>query len=128
MSADSGPATGEAVRIDKPWGYEILWARTDRYVGKILHIEAGKRLSYQYHERKEETLRVQSGRMRLLYDAGEGERTLEMGPGDVFHVHPGTKHRMEAITDVDVIEVSTPELDDVVRLADDYGREGTSTP
>ena len=128
MTLKSGPPDGGITRVEKPWGYEIIWARTDRYVGKILHIEAGKRLSYQYHRRKEETLRVQSGRMRLLYDEGEGERLLEMGAGDVFHVRPGTKHRMEAVTDVDVIEVSTPELDDVVRLADDYGREGTSTP
>ena len=115
-------------RVEKPWGYELIWAQTDRYVGKILHINAGEQLSYQYHERKEETLRVQSGRMLLVYDEGKGKKELEMGEGDVFHVSPGTRHRMTALTDVDVIEVSTPELDDVVRLEDAYGREGTHEP
>jgi len=118
----------EPTRVDKPWGHEIIWARTDRYVGKILHITAGKRLSYQYHRVKEETLRVERGTLKLVYDEGDGVRETEMGPGAVFHVPPGTKHRMEAVTDVDVVEVSTPELDDVVRLEDDYGREGTSAP
>ena len=115
-------------RIEKPWGYEIIWAVTDQYVGKILHIKAGGRLSYQYHERKEETLRVQSGKLRMTFDLceGQGEEVKDMVEGDVFHVAPGTRHRMEGLTDVDVIEVSTPELDDVVRLKDDYGREGTS--
>ncbi|RMG14958.1 MAG: cupin domain-containing protein [Deltaproteobacteria bacterium] len=128
MGDEPGSAGTLPRRVEKPWGYEIIWAHTDRYVGKVLHIEAGRRLSYQYHQRKEETLRVQSGRMCLTYDEGAGPRQIEMGPGAVFHVRPGTKHRMEALTDVDVIEVSTPELDDVVRLADDYGREGTSAP
>jgi mannose-6-phosphate isomerase len=115
-------------RVEKPWGHEIIWAKTDRYVGKILHIREGERLSLQYHEVKEETLRVQSGRLELLYDEGEGMRRMEMGPGDTYHVRPGTRHRMVGITDVDVIEVSTPELDDVVRLEDAYGREGTNAP
>ena len=118
----------ESTRVDKPWGHEIIWARTDRYVGKILHITAGQRLSYQYHRVKEETLRVLGGTMRLVFDVGEGQQEQEMGVGEVFHVSPGTKHRMIAVTDVDVLEVSTPELDDVVRLEDDYGREGTSAP
>lgn len=115
-------------RVEKPWGHEIIWARTDRYVGKILHIREGRRLSYQYHRVKEETLRVLSGRMRLVYDLGEGREERELAAGEVFHVRPGTKHRMIAVTDVDVLEVSTPELDDVVRLEDDFGREGTSAP
>ena len=115
-------------RIEKPWGYELIWAHTERYVAKILHIDAGRRLSFQYHEQKDETLRVQSGTMRLHYDEGEGLKTWDMGPGDIYHVRPGTRHRMEAVTDVDVFEVSTPELDDVVRLEDDFGREGTSAP
>jgi mannose-6-phosphate isomerase-like protein (cupin superfamily) len=115
-------------RVEKPWGYEIIWARTDRYVGKILHIEAGERLSYQYHERKEETLRVAEGRLRLIFDRGDGRQERVLGPGEVFHVAPGTRHRLIGETDVDVIEVSTPELDDVVRLEDAYGREGTSEP
>ena len=118
-------------RVEKPWGYEIWWARTDRYVGKILHVKQGESLSLQYHRVKEETIRVQSG--RLLFEtrpAGqEGElQRLEMNPGDVFHVTPGTVHRMTGLTDCDILEVSTPELDDVVRLEDRYGRQGTSKP
>jgi mannose-6-phosphate isomerase len=118
-------------RVEKPWGYEIWWALTDRYVGKVLHVKQGESLSLQYHRVKEETIRIQSG--RLLFEtrpAGqEGElRRLEMGPGDVFHVTPGTVHRMTGLTDCDILEVSTPELDDVVRLEDRYGRQGTSKP
>jgi mannose-6-phosphate isomerase len=118
-------------RVEKPWGYEIWWARTDRYVGKILHVNQGESLSLQYHRVKEETIRIQSG--RLLFEtrpAGqEGElQCLEMNPGDVFHVTPGTVHRMTGLTDCDILEVSTPELDDVVRLEDRYGRQGTSQP
>jgi quercetin dioxygenase-like cupin family protein len=117
--------------VEKPWGYEIWWARTDRYVGKILHVKQGESLSLQYHRVKEETIRIQSG--RLLFEtrpAGqEGElQRLEMNPGDVFHVAPGTVHRMTGLTDCDILEVSTPELDDVVRLEDRYGRQGTSKP
>ncbi len=117
-------------RVEKPWGYEIIWAHTERYVGKVLHIDAGQQLSYQYHELKEETLRVEQGRLRMVYDLcqGEGRQEKVMEKGDVFHVAPGTRHRMIAETDVDVVEVSTPELDDVVRLEDVYGREGTSEP
>lgn len=112
-------------RVDKPWGHELIWAQTDRYVGKVLHIRAGERLSRQYHRVKDETLFVQAGTMLLeLGDEGARE-TRRMGPGDVFHVVPGTIHRMVAETDVDVFEVSTPELDDVVRLEDRYGRSGT---
>jgi mannose-6-phosphate isomerase len=113
-------------RVDKPWGHELVWAETSRYVGKILHIQAGHRLSRQYHRVKEETLRVQSGEMDLEIGRAESVETRRMKPGDVFHVLPGTIHRMIAVTDVDVLEVSTPELDDVVRLEDVYGREGTS--
>lgn len=118
-------------RVEKPWGHEIWWARTDRYVGKILHLRRGESLSLQYHEVKEETIRVESGRLLLeVGPAGEpGElRELEMGPGDVFHITPGTLHRMTGLEDTDVLEVSTPELDDVVRLEDRYGRAGTSEP
>ena len=118
-------------RVEKPWGYEIWWARTDRYVGKILHVKQGESLSLQYHRVKEETIRIQSG--RLLFETRppgqEGElQRLEMNPGDVFHVTPGTVHRMTGLTDCDILEVSTPELDDVVRLEDRYGRQGTSKP
>jgi quercetin dioxygenase-like cupin family protein len=118
-------------RVDKPWGYEIWWARTERYVGKILHVNKGESLSLQYHNVKDETIMIQSG--LLLFQtrpAGEeGElRKLEMKPGDVFHITPGTLHRMTALEDCDIVEVSTPELDDVVRLEDRYGRAGTSQP
>jgi mannose-6-phosphate isomerase-like protein (cupin superfamily) len=115
-------------RINKPWGYEIVWAQTDRYVGKILHIAAGQKLSRQYHRKKDETFLVESGEMDLEIGQGADARTLRMGPRDSFHCPPQTVHRMVAITDVDVIEVSTPELDDVVRLEDAYGRTGTTEP
>jgi quercetin dioxygenase-like cupin family protein len=106
-------------RVEKPWGYELWWARTDRYVGKILHLAQGESLSLQYHNVKDETILLQSG--RLL-------RRIEMKPGDVFHIAPGTLHRMTGIEDCDILEVSTPELEDVVRLEDRYGRAGTSKP
>ena len=113
-------------RVEKPWGHELIWARTDRYVGKILHIDPGHVLSLQYHNKKDETILLWKG--RLLFEMHEnGEpRTYEVTPGERFHVTPGTVHRMTAIEDCDVIEVSTPELDDVVRLEDRYGRDGTS--
>jgi mannose-6-phosphate isomerase len=112
-------------RVEKPWGYEIHWAHTDRYVGKILHIKAGHALSLQYHNLKDETVYVHSG--KLLYEIEiDGQLTArEMLPGDSIHVTPKTVHRMTAIEDTDVLEASTPELDDVVRLQDRYGREGT---
>jgi quercetin dioxygenase-like cupin family protein len=121
----------EPKRVEKPWGHEIWWARTERYVGKILHVKKGECLSLQYHNVKDETIMLQSG--RLLFEtrpAGqEGDlRSIEMKPGDVFHITPGTLHRMTGLEDCDILEVSTPELDDVVRLEDRYGRAGTSKP
>lgn len=115
-------------RVEKPWGYELHWARTDRYVGKILHINAGHALSLQYHNRKEETILLWSGRM--LFELGQGSELarIEMKPGDRMHVSPKMVHRMTAIEDCDVFEVSTPEIDDVVRLEDRYDREGTVKP
>ena len=113
-------------RVSKPWGYEIIWAETDRYVGKILHINQGARLSRQYHVKKEETFLVQSGEMDLEVGDGADLRVIRMRVRDSFHCVPRTIHRMVAVTDVDVVEVSTPELDDVVRLEDAYGREGTN--
>ena len=104
----------------------MVWAETARYVGKLLHIKAGERLSRQYHRVKEETLMMQSGEMILEVGPAGAIETRRMQKGDVFHVAPGTIHRMIAVSDVDIIEVSTPELDDVVRLEDSYGREGTS--
>ena len=115
-------------RVEKPWGYELIWAHTDRYVGKLLHITQGHKLSLQYHRKKDETIHVQSGRLLFVVDEGDGLLERELKPGESYHVKPLTKHRMVALTDCDVLEVSTPELDDVVRLEDSYGRAGTSTP
>jgi mannose-6-phosphate isomerase-like protein (cupin superfamily) len=123
----SGDGTPAARRVPKPWGYELIWAHTDRYVGKILLIEAGKRLSLQRHEVKDESIFVVSGRLRLYLEDDAGTvRVEEIGPGDNRHVATGRIHRYEAIERTELVEVSTPELDDVVRLEDDYGREGTS--
>lgn len=105
--------------VPKPWGHEEIWAAGPKYAGKVLFIRKGKRLSLQYHKVKEETLRMLSGEM--VIEIGEG-RTRKMSPGDVHHIAPGTRHRMTAISDCLVLEVSTPELDDVVRIDDDYGR------
>ncbi|HUS32399.1 MAG TPA: cupin domain-containing protein [Kofleriaceae bacterium] len=112
--------------VDKPWGNELWWAVTDRYVGKILHIKQGEALSLQYHRVKDETIMVLTGRLALEYFAdGEQPQTRELGPREPFHITPGTRHRMVALADTDVLEVSTTELDDVVRLEDRYGRAGT---
>jgi quercetin dioxygenase-like cupin family protein len=110
-------------RVDKPWGHELIWAKTDRYVGKILHIKAGEALSLQYHRVKDETVMVLTGKLRFEHFAeGETPQTIELGPREPFHVTPGMRHRMIAVEDTDVLEVSTTELDDVVRLEDRYGR------
>ncbi len=120
----------EVRRVPKPWGHETIWAHTDRYVGKILHITAGHALSVQYHERKDETVHLMNGEMRYWVQLpGEaGLRDQHLTAGQSFRITPGTIHYMEAITDCNVLEASTPELDDVVRLQDRYGREGTSAP
>jgi mannose-6-phosphate isomerase len=124
------PAAGpvEVTRVPKPWGYEIIWARTDRYVGKILHILAGHALSVQYHERKDETVYLLAGELKYWVKVGETMTDMHLGVGDAFRITPHTIHYMEAVTDCDVLEASTSELDDVVRLEDRYGREGTSAP
>ena len=117
-------------RVEKPWGYEIIWAHTDRYVGKILHVNAGEQLSVQYHERKDETVYLLSGEMKYWVQL-PGDSVLrdqQLVAGQSFRITPLTVHYMEAITDCDVLEASTPELDDVVRMNDRYGREGTSAP
>jgi len=109
--------------VQKPWGHEEIWAETPRYVGKYLHINAGHRLSRQYHEKKEETIRVLSGNLHLEVgsEATRNLTILKLGTGEIFHVTPGTIHRFCAIEEnVVLVEVSTPELDDVVRLQDDY--------
>jgi mannose-6-phosphate isomerase-like protein (cupin superfamily) len=116
-------------RVDKPWGHELIWAHTDRYVGKVLVIETGRRLSLQRHEIKDETILVRSGRLRLFLEDDDGVvRASELGPGEHRRVPTGRIHRYEAIDRCELIEVSTPELDDVVRIEDDFGREGTSAP
>ncbi len=115
--------------VNKPWGHEEIFAETPRYVGKILFIKAGEALSLQYHRIKEETLRVLDGKVEFV--AGPDQDHLvahQLEAGEVFHVGPGTLHRMTARTDCRLLEVSTPELDDVVRLEDRYGRSGTSDP
>ena len=109
-------------RVEKPWGYEIWWARTDRYVGKLIHVAKGHALSLQYHNRKDETIFVWSGKILFERKVGDALVSSEMGPGQAVHVSPLTVHRMTAIEDSDVFEVSTPETDDVVRLEDRYGR------
>ncbi len=120
----------EVRHVPKPWGHETIWAHTDRYVGKILHITAGQALSVQYHERKDETVYLLQGEMKYWVQL-PGETELQdqrLTAGQSFRITPGTIHYMEAITDCDVLEASTPELDDVVRIKDRYGREGTSAP
>jgi mannose-6-phosphate isomerase-like protein (cupin superfamily) len=116
--------------VQKPWGHETIWAHTDRYVGKILHITAGQALSVQYHERKDETVYLLSGQLKywVKLDGSEELKDMRLSAGDAFRITPGTIHYMEAVTDCDVLEASTPDLDDVVRLKDRYGREGTSAP
>ena len=151
----------EITTVPKPWGHETIWAKTDRYVGKIIHINAGHALSVQYHNRKDETVYLLSGELKYWVaiearaqrpeargplaggphrTAGTGETPVaarspipdmtdvRLQVGDAFRITPGTIHYMEAVTDCDILEVSTPELEDVVRLKDRYGREGTNAP
>ncbi|MDG2333362.1 MAG: cupin domain-containing protein [Myxococcota bacterium] len=115
-------------RVEKPWGHEVIWAETDRYVGKIIAIEPGHRLSLQYHERKDESLIVTRGTLRLHLENESGVLEIhDLEPGQRSRIPVGRRHRFEAVeTSVELFEVSTPEIDDVVRLEDDYAREGTS--
>jgi mannose-6-phosphate isomerase len=114
----------QAQRVEKPWGYELWWAETPHYAGKILHVEAGHRLSLQMHREKDESSYLLSGRLVLTHGPSAEELTTEeIGPGSTWRVEPGTVHTIEALEDSDVLEVSTPHLDDVVRLQDRYGRE-----
>jgi quercetin dioxygenase-like cupin family protein len=114
----------EVTRVQKPWGYEVHWAKTDRYVGKIIHIDKGHALSLQYHNIKDETIYVLAGKLLFEIDVDGKLVQQEMAPGEAVHVTPRTVHRMTAIEDCDVLEASTPELTDVVRLEDRYGRAG----
>ncbi|HEY8470424.1 MAG TPA: cupin domain-containing protein [Longimicrobiales bacterium] len=110
-------------RVEKPWGHELIWANTDRYVGKILHVKAGHALSLQYHERKDETIHLLRGQLRFwVGPSAQQLEEVELREGESYRITPGTVHRMEAITDVDILEASTADLDDVVRLEDRYGR------
>ena len=120
----------EPRKVEKPWGHELIWAEADEYVGKVLFIKAGESLSLQFHRRKDESWLVQQGRAKLeLGSAGDPILKEEViGPGATFRFRPGTVHRVTALEDTSIVEVSTPELDDVVRLEDRYGREGTSKP
>lgn len=132
-SAEAGPPGPGAMeeagqpelpyRVEKPWGYELIWARTDRYVGKLLHVKAGHGLSCQYHNRKDETMFVLRGELVLHLQPEGGEvRTRTFRAGDSVHIPPRLIHQLEAVVDSDVLEASTPELDDLVRLQDRYGR------
>ncbi len=116
--------------VPKPWGHETIWAHTERYVGKILHINAGHELSVQYHNKKDETVYLLSGTInyRVQREGSDRLEDMQLTVGESFRNTPGTVHQMVAVTDCDVLEVSTPELDDVVRLTDKYGREGTNAP
>jgi mannose-6-phosphate isomerase len=123
------PAGSLPRRVDKPWGHELIWAHTDRYVGKLLVIETGKRLSLQHHDVKDEWIHVLEGRLELTLEDDLGDvQVRELGPGEGARVPTGRRHRYEAVEKATLIEVSTPELDDVVRIEDDYGREGTNAP
>lgn len=117
--------------VEKPWGSEEIFAETTRYIGKILTVQQGHCLSLQYHERKDETMRVLDGECELHIGERPGDDALvvrRLGPGATCHIVPGVRHRLVAMTDVRVLEISTPDLDDVVRLEDRYGRAGTSAP
>jgi mannose-6-phosphate isomerase len=124
------PWTVESRRVDKPWGYELIWALSDAYCGKVLFVTAGHSLSLQYHVQKEESWLVQSGRAKVELGTTADESLTEaiLEPGSTLHFPPGTVHRVTAIEDTTILEVSTPHLDDVVRIEDAYGRAGTSAP
>lgn len=116
----------ESTKVDKPWGYELRWATTDRYLGKVLHINKGEALSLQYHQRKDEYQYVLKGAIDIELGGDDGQLTTHrMKAGDTLHITPRTRHRLTAVEDTDIFEVSTPEIDDVVRLEDRYGRADT---
>jgi quercetin dioxygenase-like cupin family protein len=120
----------EVIRVEKPWGYELRWAITNRYVGKVIHINRGHALSLQYHKVKDETIYLWTGKLSLDIEVNGKLETREMHAGEAVHITPNTIHRMSALEDSDVFEASTPELDDVVRIEDKYGRvdAGARTP
>jgi mannose-6-phosphate isomerase-like protein (cupin superfamily) len=120
----------EPRKVEKPWGHELIWAEAEQYVGKVLFVKAGESLSLQFHREKDESWLVHAGRAKVeLGSAGSAVLTEEVvGPGAAFRFRAGTVHRVTALEDTTILEVSTPQLDDVVRLEDRYGREGTSAP
>jgi mannose-6-phosphate isomerase len=118
----SAPPPGIPYRVEKPWGYEIIWAKADRYVGKILHVAPGHVLSLQYHNKKDESIYVLSGEIILRLQQGDSLIERRVRAGEAFHIPPKQIHQFEAVTVTDLLEASTPELDDVVRLKDRYGR------
>ena len=130
MSAGAGSGRVGVTVVPKPWGHETIWAHTDRYVGKVLHIKAGHALSVQYHDRKDETIFLLSGEMIYRVSARPGDplTDVHLTAGQSYRNLPGHIHQMEAVTDCEVLEASTPDLDDVVRLSDRYGRAGTNVP
>ncbi|MBI3544160.1 MAG: cupin domain-containing protein [Deltaproteobacteria bacterium] len=113
-------------KVEKPWGYELIWAKTDQYVGKILHVNKGHQLSLQYHKEKEETIYLAKGRMTFVFEETKGQPLVEIDlhEGECHHIPPNRQHRMIAVEDCDIFEVSTPQLHDVVRIDDSYGRTG----
>lgn len=128
VTGDPAVQPANAGRVDKPWGYELRWAITDRYLGKLIHVDAGKSLSLQYHVQKDETIFVLSGDLDLVLEDEHGAvNTHRLTAGMSARVRPGRRHRFRAVSDVDICEVSSPEIDDVVRLEDDYGRAGTAS-
>ena len=114
----------EPTKVDKPWGYELIWALSDDYCGKILFVQAGESLSLQFHRQKDESWLVHSGRAEIeMGEPGDKTPNVEVvGPGAAFHIRPGIIHRVKALEDTTILEVSTPQLEDVVRLEDRYGR------
>jgi len=128
-STDGAVRPAGTGRVEKPWGYELRWAVTDRYLGKLIHVDRGQRLSLQYHVQKDETIYIATGLLDLVLEDDTGEvRTHRLSPGMSARVRPGRRHRFIAVEDTDLFEVSSPEIDDVVRLEDAYGREGTTAP
>jgi mannose-6-phosphate isomerase len=128
VAADPAVQGVGAGRVDKPWGHELRWAITDRYLGKLIHVDAGQSLSLQYHVQKDEAIFVLNGELDLVLEDAQGTvNTHRLTAGMSARVRPGRRHRFRAVSDVDICEVSSPEIDDVVRLEDDYGRAGTST-
>ena len=126
MTELPGVRRAEETIVEKPWGYEVRWAITERYLGKILHVRKGEALSLQYHERKDECLLIVRGAIDAELGVQDNElKTVRMSEGDTIHLTPGTRHRFTAVEDTDIYEVSTPEIDDVVRLEDRYGRAGS---